>query len=71
MVPCLPNVLLPSWHSDVVTTVTVENDSCADVSFRRCDKVAVRRCEDVDATLLQRRHDIKHWIFMPFYYRLF
>ena len=36
---------------------TVENESCADV--------------DVATTLLQRRHNIKHWISRPFYYRLF
>ena len=51
---------------------TVENESCADVSFRRCDNVALQRCQDVASTLLQRRHNIKHWISTrPFYYGLF
>ena len=76
---------VPSWHSDVVTTLsqrplltlsqrgaTVENESCTDVSFRRCDNVALQRCQDVASTLLQRRHNIKHWICTrPFYYGLF
>ena len=50
---------------------TVENESCTDVSFRRCDNVALQRCQDVATTLLQRRHNIKHWISRPFYYGLF
>ena len=50
---------------------TVENENCADVSFRRCDNVALRRYQEVAATLLQRRHNIKHWVSRPFYYRLF
>ena len=37
---------------------TVENESCADVGFRRCDNVALRRYQDVATTLLQRRHNI-------------
>ena len=37
---------------------TVENESCADVGFRRCDNVALRRYQDVTTTLLQRRHNI-------------
>ena len=50
---------------------TVENESCAHVSFRRCDNVALQRCQDVATTLLQRRHNIKHWITRLFYYGLF
>ena len=50
---------------------TVKNESCTDVSFRRCDNVALQRCQDVASTLLQRRHNIKHWITRPFYYGLF
>ena len=50
---------------------TVENESCADVSFWRCDKVAVRRCQYVATTLLQCRHNIKYWISRSFYYALF
>ena len=74
------SLLRPSWDSDVVTTSlltlsqrcgTVENESCTDVSFRRCDNVALQRCQDVASTLLQRRHNIKHWITRPFYYGLF
>ena len=49
----------------------VENESCADVGFRRCDNVALQRYQDVATTLLQRRHNIKHWISRPFYYRVF
>ena len=50
----------------------VENESCTDVSLRRCDKVALQRCQDVAAKLLQRRHNIKHWIITrSFYYGLF
>ena len=30
---------------------TVENDSCADVGFRRCDNVALRRYQDIATTL--------------------
>ena len=41
---------------------TVENESCTDVSFRRCVNVALQRCQDVASALLQRRHNIKHWI---------
>ena len=60
----------PSWHSDgdnhVTTSLltlsqrcgTVENESCADVGFRGCDNVALRRYQDVATTLLQRRHNI-------------
>ena len=33
---------------------TAENESCADVGFRRCDNVAVWRYQDVTTTLLQR-----------------
>ena len=52
----------PSWHSDVVTTLwltlsqrcgKVENESCGDVSFRRCDNVAKtlpQRCYNVATT---------------------
>ena len=60
----------PSWHSDgddhVTTSLltlsrrcgTVENQSCADVGFRRCDNVALqrslsRRCHKVPATMPQ------------------
>ena len=43
-------------HNVVVDTV--ENESCADVGFRRCDNVALRRYQDVATTLLQRRHSI-------------
>ena len=50
---------------------TVENESCVNVSFRRCDNVALRCCQDVPTTLLQRRHNIKHWISGAFYYELF
>ena len=50
---------------------TVENESCADVSFRRCDNVAVQCCQDVATKLLRRRHNIKHWISRPFYCGLF
>ena len=66
----------PSWHSDVVATLsqrcgTVDNDSCADLGFRRCDNVALQSYQDLATTLLQRRHNIEHWISRPFYYRLF
>ena len=37
---------------------TVENESCADVGFRRSDNVALRRYQDVAITLLQCRHNI-------------
>ena len=51
---------------------TVENESCTDVSFRRCDNVALQRYQDVASTLLQRHHSINHWISTrPFYYGLF
>ena len=55
--------LIPSWHSDVVTTLsqrcdTVENESCANIGFWRCDNVALRRYQDVATTLLQRRHNM-------------
>ena len=50
---------------------TLENESCTDVSFRLCDNVALQRCQDVASTLLQRRHNINHWITRPFYYGLF
>ena len=69
-----------SRHGNVVKTSlltlpqrfgTVENESCADVSFRRCDNVALRRYQDVGTTLLQHHHNIKHWISRPFYYGLF
>ena len=58
---------LPSWHSDVVTSSlltlsqrcnTVENESCADVGFQRCDNVTLRRYQEFATTLLQRRHNI-------------
>ena len=71
---------LAQWRChNVVTTLlltfsrcdTVKNESCADVGFRRCDNVALRRYQDVATTLLQRHHNIKHWISRPFYYRLF
>ena len=49
---------LLSWHSDVVIALsqrcgTVENESCAVVSFRRYDNVALRRYQDVATTLLE------------------
>ena len=49
----------------------VKNESYADVGFRRCDNLALRRYQDVARTLLQRHHNIKHWISRPFYNRLF
>ena len=45
--------------------------SCANVGFRRWDNVALRRYQDVATRLLQRCHNIKHWISRSFYYRLF
>ena len=71
---------LAQWGChNVVTTLlltfsrcgTVKNESCADVGFRRCDNVALRRYQEVATTLLQRRRNIKHWISRPFYYMLF
>ena len=71
---------LAQWRChNVVTTLlltfsrcdTVKNESCADVGFRRCDNVALRRYQEVATTLLQRRRNIKHWISRPFYYMLF
>ena len=50
---------------------TVGNESCADVGVRRCDKVVLRRFQDVATPLLQRRENINHWISRPFYYKLF
>ena len=50
---------------------TVENESCTDVSFQRCDKVALRRYQDVATTLLQCCRNSKHWISRLFYYGLF
>ena len=47
---CLYVYPIPSWQSDVVTTSwlmlsqrcgKVENESCGDVSFRRCANVVV------------------------------
>ena len=66
-------------YDNVVTTSlltlsqrgTVENESCADVGFRRRDNVALLPYQDVATTLLQRRDNIKHWISRPFYYGLF
>ena len=37
---------------------TVENESCADVGFQRCDNVTLQRYQDVATTLLQRCHNI-------------
>ena len=65
------NVVTTLWLTLSQHCGTVENESCADVSFRRSDNVAVRRCQDVATTLLQRGHNIKHWISRPFYYGLF
>ena len=48
-----------------------ENESCGDVGLRRCDKVAVRRWQEVATTLLQCRHNNKHLVSRPFYYRQF
>ena len=51
---------------------TVENESCADLGVQRSDNInALRRYQQVATTLLQRRHNIWHWISRPFYYRLF
>ena len=38
-----------------------ENESCGDPSFRRCDNVVVRHCQDIATTLLQRRYNINQW----------
>ena len=65
------NVVTTPWLTLSQRCGTVENESCTDVSFRRCDNVAVRRCQDVATTLLQRGHNIKHWISRLFYYGLF
>ena len=72
---------LPSWHSDVVTTLlqrrcwrchnVAARSKMTVVSFWRCDNVALQRCQEVASTLLQRRHNIKHCITLPFYYGLF
>ena len=37
---------------------TVNNESSAEVGFRRCDNVALRRYQNVATTLLQRRHNM-------------
>ena len=37
---------------------TVENDSCDDVGFRRCDNGTLRRYQDVTTMFLQRCHNI-------------
>ena len=60
---------LSQWRCDNVVTTSlltlwqcfglVKNESCADVSFRRCDNVALRRYQDVATTLLQY-YNIKH-----------
>ena len=50
---------------------TVKNESCTDVSFWRCDSVALQPCQDVASTFLQRRHNIRLLITRPFYYGLF
>ena len=51
---------LAQWRChNVVTTLlltfsrcdTVKNESCADVGFRRCDNVALRRYQDIATTL--------------------
>ena len=65
------NVVTKSWLTLSQRCGTVENKSCADVSFSRCDNFPLRGCQDVDIKLLQRRHNIKHWISRPSYYRLF
>ena len=50
---------------------TVESESCVDFGLQRCDSVAVRRCQDVATTLLQRHHNIKHLVSITFYYEQF
>ena len=72
--------LISSWHSNVVTTL--EQGRCW-----RCHNIVARSkmrivprsvsdnvttsLSDVIKALLQRRHNIKHWISRPFYERLF
>ena len=55
--PC-DNVATTSWLMLSQRCGTVENESCAGVSFPRCDNVAVRCCQDVATTLLQLGHNI-------------
>ena len=62
-----PGTQLAQWHCDNIVTTslltllqgcdTVENETCADVGFRRCGNVAFQRYQDVATTLLQRRHN--------------
>ena len=65
---CAVTAQLAQPHCDNVVTTslltlsqrcdTVENESCADVGFRRCDNISLQRYQDVATTLLQRRHNI-------------
>ena len=68
---CCGNVVTMSLLTLSRRCGTVKNESCADVSFRCCDNVAVRCYQDFARMLLQRRHKIKHWVSRPFYYGLF
>ena len=40
----------------------VENGSCIDASFRRCDNVFVGLCQCVATKLSQRRYNINQWL---------
>ena len=61
------NVVKTSWLTLSQRRGTAQNESYGDVGLQRCDNVAVRRCQDVVTTLLQRRRNIKHLVSRPFY----
>ena len=73
------NKLLPSWHSDVVTTLSqhrcwrchnIMGHSKMRVVPKSVSDVAITSLFDVIKKFSQRRHNIKHSISRPFYYRL-
>ena len=71
---------IPSWHRDVVTTLSQRRCwRCHNVVARSkmrvvptsVSNVVTTLLSNVIKTLLKHRHNIKHWISRPFYYRLF
>ena len=62
----------PSWHSDVVTTLSqCRGWCCHNVVAWSKMRVVVTSVSGVATSLLQRCHNIKHLVSRPFYYGQF
>ena len=65
------NLVTMSWLTLSQRCGTVENESYGNVGLQCCDKIAVRRFQEVATTLLPCPHNINHLVSRSFYYGQF